>query len=213
MGIAERKQREREQRRNEILDSAEKVFFSKGFETATMDQVAEEAELSKGTLYLYFQSKDELYMGIFNRAQKLLLGMFLDAISKGKNGMEQVFNIGFAHYKYMSEYEDYFNASMHFQNVSLNLEPENQLMAECQMIGFQTLNAVKTAVTNGVKDGSIRKELDPMVTAFLLSGMSSGVFKMASVMKHKLGEMAGLSLDEFYDRFVEVVYHALKPGG
>ena len=52
MGIAERREREREQRRNTILDAAETVFFSKGINLATMDEVAEEAELSKGTLYL-----------------------------------------------------------------------------------------------------------------------------------------------------------------
>ena len=60
MGIAERKEREKEHRRNTILDAAEEVFFSKGINLATMDEVAERAELSKGTLYLYFKNKEEL---------------------------------------------------------------------------------------------------------------------------------------------------------
>ena len=64
MGIAERREREKDQRRNTILDAAEKVFFSQGINLATMDGVAEEAELSKGTLYLYFKSKEELFLGI-----------------------------------------------------------------------------------------------------------------------------------------------------
>ena len=49
MGVAERKEREKEQRRKGILDAAEKVFFKHGVENATMDNVAEEAELSKAT--------------------------------------------------------------------------------------------------------------------------------------------------------------------
>ena len=56
MGIAERKEREKLQRRNDIIDAAERLFFQHGFETPTMDDVAREAELSKGTLYLYFKS-------------------------------------------------------------------------------------------------------------------------------------------------------------
>ena len=61
------KEQRREERRQQILDAAEKVFFSKGVAAATMDEVAAEAELSKGTLYLYFKSKDEIILSIFER--------------------------------------------------------------------------------------------------------------------------------------------------
>ncbi len=64
MGIEERKQREKEERYNVIVDAAETVIFSKGIEQATMEEIAREAELSKGTLYLYFRSKNELYTAI-----------------------------------------------------------------------------------------------------------------------------------------------------
>jgi len=61
MGIHERKQREKEQRRQEILHAARKVFSSKGYNTATIEEIALEAELSPGTLYLYFKNKEELH--------------------------------------------------------------------------------------------------------------------------------------------------------
>ena len=48
MGITERREREKEQRKNDIVDAAERVFFKRGHEYATMDDVAIEAELSKG---------------------------------------------------------------------------------------------------------------------------------------------------------------------
>ncbi len=62
MGILERKEKEKQQRRDDILGAAKEVFFSKGLMSATMDEIAEKAELSKGTLYLYFASKEELYL-------------------------------------------------------------------------------------------------------------------------------------------------------
>ena len=72
MGIAERKEREKQLRREEIVLAAEKIFFSKGFDPSTMDDIAEEAELSKGTLYLYFKNKEELYASLSLRILQYL---------------------------------------------------------------------------------------------------------------------------------------------
>jgi AcrR family transcriptional regulator len=58
MSVAERRAREKQNRIQGILQAAEKVFFSKGYESATMNEIAREAELGKGTIYLYFKGKD-----------------------------------------------------------------------------------------------------------------------------------------------------------
>jgi len=55
-----RREREKLAHRQEILDAATRVFAEKGFFSATLDEVAQEAEFSKGTVYLYFSSKDDL---------------------------------------------------------------------------------------------------------------------------------------------------------
>ena len=60
MGIHERKEREKERRRQQIMIAAKRVFSIKGFGRATMEDIANEAELSPGTLYLYFKRKDDL---------------------------------------------------------------------------------------------------------------------------------------------------------
>lgn len=64
MGIKERKERERERRRQQIIVAAKRVFTERGFSRATMENIAKEAELSSGTLYLYFNSKEELYASL-----------------------------------------------------------------------------------------------------------------------------------------------------
>ena len=64
MGIEERKEREKQMRRRQIINAAEKVFAAKGFTAATIENIAEEAELSPATLYLYFKNKDELYASL-----------------------------------------------------------------------------------------------------------------------------------------------------
>jgi AcrR family transcriptional regulator len=73
MGIQERKERERERRRQQIMVAAKRVFSVKGFSKATMEDIAKEAELSPGTLYLYFKNKDELYASLSLRILQYLL--------------------------------------------------------------------------------------------------------------------------------------------
>jgi AcrR family transcriptional regulator len=56
-----------DERKNQIINAAEDVFTQKGFDAARMDDIAEETGLSKGTLYLYFKSKDDLIIAILDR--------------------------------------------------------------------------------------------------------------------------------------------------
>jgi len=56
-----------DQRKSQILNAAEDVFTKKGFDEARMNDIAEKTGLSKGTLYLYFKSKDDLIVAILDR--------------------------------------------------------------------------------------------------------------------------------------------------
>jgi AcrR family transcriptional regulator len=62
-----------EERKTQILNAAEEVFTQKGIDQARMEDIAEETGLSKGTLYLYFKSKEELVIAILDR---IFLGAF-----------------------------------------------------------------------------------------------------------------------------------------
>ena len=73
MGIKERKEREKERRRQQIIIAAKRVFSQKGFNRSTMEDIAQEAELSPGTIYLYFKNKDELYASLSLRILQYIL--------------------------------------------------------------------------------------------------------------------------------------------
>ena len=64
MGLEERRKREKENRKNAILKAARKLFFEKGFKPVTVESIAKKAELSKGSIYLYYNSKEEIYTQI-----------------------------------------------------------------------------------------------------------------------------------------------------
>ena len=56
-----------DQRKAQILNAAESIFTKKGFYEARMDDIAEETGLSKGAVYLYFKSKNDLIIAILDR--------------------------------------------------------------------------------------------------------------------------------------------------
>src|ERR1700683_4320887 len=62
MSIQERKRRERTARRQTILEAAAAVFAKHGLDSATIQMVAREAEVAVGTIYLYFSSRDDLFL-------------------------------------------------------------------------------------------------------------------------------------------------------
>jgi AcrR family transcriptional regulator len=70
---AERRAREKAQRRQEILDAARQEFFERGFHRPTVDDVAARAEVSKGTIYLYFESKEEILAHLLLEGLELLV--------------------------------------------------------------------------------------------------------------------------------------------
>jgi TetR/AcrR family transcriptional regulator len=76
MGVAERKQREKEARVESIKNSAIKLFTENGYENTTMAEIAEESEIAKGTVYRFFKSKAEL---IFSLMEPLLSDYYAQA--------------------------------------------------------------------------------------------------------------------------------------
>lgn len=84
MGIQKRKKREKEMRREQITDAAKRVIFVKGLKKTTIKDIAEEAELSPGAIYLYFENKEELYASLSLKALRYLDVRLSDIASNDK---------------------------------------------------------------------------------------------------------------------------------
>ena len=210
MGIAERKEREKERRRNEIIDAAERVFFSKGWEKSSMDDVAEAAELSKGTLYIYFKSKEDLYLAIHLRGNKILKNMFEDAVRKHKNGLDQVRAIGEAYFNYYDQYPDYFNAMIYYESRTLEFGDENSIARECMLEGRATIDILVNSIVLGIKDGSIREDIDPLKTAISLWGQSTGIIQIIALKSDIISMHYSLKAYDIIEYTFALIYQSLR---
>ncbi|MBN2423796.1 MAG: TetR/AcrR family transcriptional regulator [Calditrichaceae bacterium] len=211
MGIAERKEREKEQRRVEIIDAAERIFFSKGLEVATMDDVAEEAELSKGTLYLYFKNKEDLYLAINERGLKILEEIFQTAIDKHKTGLDKIIAIGNAYRDFSLKYRNYFNVMIYYESHDYDFKEKDTCAYACHMQGQKTLTLVAKAIQMGIEDGSIRSDIHPFNTAVILWGQSTGMIQILLLKGEHLKKLHDIDTDEVMNLFTQMVVCSLKP--
>lgn len=213
MGVQERKEREKEQRRIEILDAAEHVFFTKGMKNATMDEVAEEAELSKGTLYLYYRNKDELLLALIYRGIQIMVEMFKEAIQGEVNGLEKVFRIGGAYFRFATEYPDYYHLISHFRLDELEYQQADQvdsIAEQCSDCGNMALGILAAIIMEGMQDGSIRSDLDPEQISTILYGMTSGIIDLVALKGEHLHKKHGLKIGNIVDQYFNLIRCSLE---
>lgn len=210
MGIPERREREREKRRSDIIDAAERVFFFQGVGSATMDDVAEAAELSKGTLYLYFESKEDLYFAIIGRGIRILQAAFEAAVAAAATGLEKVQAVGRAYFDFCREYPDYFNAMLYFESsVSADGDISEHARA-CIQQSDETFGICARAVRAGVEDGTIRDDVDPETIALTLYGLSTGLLQIIAVKDRLIRESHAIEPEQLVESFFDLVYRALR---
>lgn len=207
MGTAERKEREKERRRLDIIEAAENVFFSKGYEKATMDDVAKEAELGKGTLYLYFNSKEEIYNEIISRGMTILYNLFSEAGNDNGDGLCKTRKIGEAYIQFFKQYPNYYNAVLF--DYGKEIDPDN-VPEKLMELKTKIMGLFISIIQEGIDDGSIRSDLDPAKTAVLLWAEAAGVLQLMKYKGTILNKALNLDEEEFTSYFFEFTFNALK---
>lgn len=178
MGILERKEREKEQRREHIITAAEKVFFEKGLPAATMDEIAEAAELSKGTLYLYYKSKEDLYLAVAMRGSEIMYKMFEQAAPPGKSVLERIMGIGDAYFQFFKQYRDYFRMYQYFENPQFHKQVSPEMFACCATNDQKIWNLVIGIIQQGIDEGVFDADLDPKQAAIILWSSGNSLMRL-----------------------------------
>ena len=178
MGITERKEREKLHRKEEILNAAETVFFEKGLAASTMDEIADRAELSKGTLYLYYKSKEDLYMAIICRGHQILFKMFQEAAATGESSIKLLENLGQAYFTFYKRYHDYFRMFSFSENTQLHSQVSEEMKNTCAESGQCLGGVVQEVIRKGIEDGSFRRETNPVEMSIILWAHCRGVMEI-----------------------------------
>ncbi len=175
MGIQERKEREKERRRQQIIVAAKRVFSEKGFNKSTMEDIASEAELSPGTLYLYFKNKEELYASLSLRILQYL-HIRVEHVNKEtdhtpEQKLEKLIEAMYDVY----DFDPLIIINMfHLQSSETlkNLSP--RLMTQIEELSRKSIGAISSIFRQGVEKG-VFVEKHPVALSDVFWSLFSGV--------------------------------------
>jgi AcrR family transcriptional regulator len=211
-----RREREKTQTRINIINAAEKLFLSQGFENTTMEQIANKAQYSKGTIYNYYNSKDELYVAIGNNAYNLLIDYTIEFTEKETPGIKQLMAVGYAFYEFTKHYPNY--ASI-FHDIALKLpniafKPKKEL-SDIEKEYFNSGNRYRDIfmkiLSNAVNYNAIRKDKDPKMIGYVLSSLTRGLVEDLIQSKEAVKKKFDLEPDDVVNFAFEIIAEGLKP--
>ncbi len=209
--VIERREEEKERRREEILDAAELVFSEKGFDAATMDQVARKARVSRALVYVYFKDKAALHLAICLRGLRILREMFETARKEHATGEEQIRAIGQAYMQFSEEYPTHFAAMSRFEASHHEIALDDPCSATLEMIQAGQLVHEQTvlALAKGMADKTLRDDLDNLMQiSITLWGFTHGTIQLAQTKANFMATM-GISKESFMNQAVELVMQSL----
>lgn len=177
MGIPERKEREKEQRKEEILNAAELIFQEKGLATTTMDEIAAAAELGKSTLYLYYKSKEDLYLEVTCRGGDILHGMFQQAVGTDEVSLKQVQNIGEAYINYFNQHRKYYRMYYFLENSELHKQVSPEMSERCKQNDARIWGIVFNTIRRAKEDGYLKEDVHPQEAAVMLWACAYGLMR------------------------------------
>lgn len=212
MGTKERRERERLVRKNDIIDAAETVFFKKGIQQATMDEVAKEAEFSKRTIYIYFQSKEQLYFEIMLRAHRNLNNMMTEALAShiAASSLEKINIMGRTFYKFSKVYPNHLKAILDYQTTEDDFESIDDVILACYEEGEKSLNYLKDAIRQGIVEGSIIEDIDVNYMAVILWTNMIAVFNLTWKKENYLKHYHHCDGDRLIDVAIDLIIRGIS---
>lgn len=145
-----------EERRNQLLDCAQMLFFTKGFDDTTMQDIIDLAGVSKGGFYHHFKSKDELLFGVLDRMAADVFGqMSRIAEDSATPALERLHQ---------------------FIHLRANYLKQNDMAGQVEF--FRIMNDEKNSVLLDGFKRTVKREALPVLTWIIRQGQREGTFKV-----------------------------------
>lgn len=212
MDREERKKRDKavaaERRRNQILDAGKKLFSTMSPGEVTISAIARECALSAGTIYLYFESKDDLLFHIMTEYMSSGLELFL--ISDDLSGIENLEKmIGNMKMDYM-ENLPMKNLGAHFDLYFEKEYPDLPIVAEFEKLAQDLNDRLEQLIEKGREDGSIKSDLNPRLYGCLIGNMAGTFGTRTALRRDILTRNQKMDPFEEYSLALDLILEALR---
>jgi len=176
MGITERKERDKQEMRKLILETAMKLFLEEGFSNVSLRRIAEKIEYSPATIYLYFKDKDEILYALHNEGFDELFKRQQETLSI-KDPWKRLKKHGEIYLKFALENPEYYNLMFIMRS------PIRKVTEGAQWsVGLRSYDLLKSDIQACI-DKKIFKNVDVDVATFAIWSAAHGI--VALILRHR----------------------------
>jgi TetR/AcrR family fatty acid metabolism transcriptional regulator len=145
-----------ENKHQKILQAAIKVFSEKGFYNSRVSEIAKEANVADGTIYLYFKNKDDILISLFEEEFGKIVQNMRAALEKDQDALQKIKRFAITHLSIVSKQQELGEV------MGVEVRQSSKFMKEYINKPFiEYLNIIRSVVTEGQEKGLIRKDLTP----------------------------------------------------
>ena len=192
-----------EGKRERILEAAIKVFAAEGFYNAKVSQIAHEAGVADGTIYLYFKSKDDLLINLFEDRMERVNANLREALDTESTAVARLKRIVKLHLELVEQNRDMAEV------ISVELRQSSKFIREYSNPKFaEFLRTIAGAVVEGQRTGELRTGIDPYVFARALFGALDEI-ALAWLVKHP-GSKASIELPRAAEQLADLFIDGLR---
>lgn len=152
---SERKEREFNMRRSEILGTAEKIFAAKSFHDVTMAEIAKASGFSTGSLYQFFKSKENLYTTMISEKLDFIFAEVRKSTENAEDLLGKIETLIDAHLQFVEQNTDFLLLFIKGEKVALS-EAMTSLHEKLMNIYYNHINFIESLLEGGIKKGVIR---------------------------------------------------------
>ncbi len=205
-GRAERKARSRRQ----IMDAARDVFFRDGFMSANLDEVAERANVAKGTLYRHFESKADLYVAILVENGNAFTDRMREAVNSASSGLEEIERIGLFYYEYWVRNPEYFQIFWAIDNQAVIGELPDEVLETISALWEQNLQILSEALKRAMREESLI-ECDSWEVAQILWTTANALIQSDAIQTRR--DLRRIPLEVIFQDAIRFLLRGLAPPG
>ncbi|MGA2527373.1 MAG: TetR/AcrR family transcriptional regulator [Smithellaceae bacterium] len=178
MGSPEKRKKEKENKKNTILRAARKLFFDRGFKSVTVDSIAAKAGVSKGSIYLYFDSKEEIYAQVLITDNIELNKNIKIFSTREASAAELLLEFSQIYINYFLDHNELFRILMTFmlQTEQMNLTQEQN--TELIRTTNDNIKVISTIIQKGIDSGEFTPIIDIRQAQNAIWGLFNGIISL-----------------------------------
>jgi len=211
----DRKAWEKAQREKRIIDVAQEVFVTMGYERTTVPAIADAAGYNKRTIYLYFKDKEDVFLAVVLRCLKLFKDSFVKASRMVPENNIWLKEYAWAFFCFSEEYPEFMDLIMvyetrHFIYTEANKpDHHSERQAACQKISNDIRHMVTHTIEKALEQGAIVSDLTALQLMLILWGQIFGVIQILRIRKKNFEDAFELDRNTLFNHFVGMIQTAL----